>query len=66
MPGDFGLSIRTILGILLIADFFGLLIFVFQRFLLPGYDVISVPCSAVSFIAEISLTLWLLIKGVKK
>jgi hypothetical protein len=55
-----------ILGILLIADCFGLLIFVFQRFLLPGYEVISYPCTAVSFIAEISLTLWLLIMGVKE
>jgi hypothetical protein len=54
-----------ILGILLIADGFGLLIYVFQRFLLPGYEVISYPCMVVSFIAELSLTLWLLIKGVK-
>jgi hypothetical protein len=54
-----------ILGILLIADCFGLLIYVFQFFLLPGYEVISVPFMAVSFIAELSLTLWLLIKGVK-
>jgi hypothetical protein len=54
-----------ILGILLIADFFAQLIFVIQRFLLPGYDVISYPGLAISFIAEISLTLWLLIKGVK-
>jgi hypothetical protein len=54
-----------ILGILLIADGFGLLIYVSQRFLLPGYEVISYPCMVVSFIAELSLTLWLLIKGVK-
>jgi hypothetical protein len=54
-----------ILGILLIADGFGLLIYVFQRFLLPGYEIISYPCIVVSFIAELSLTLWLLIKGVK-
>jgi hypothetical protein len=54
-----------ILGILLIADCFGLLIYVLQRFLLPGYVVISYPCLVVSFIAELSLTLWLLIKGVK-
>ena len=54
-----------ILGILLIADCFGLLIYVCQRFLLPGYVVISYPCLVVSFIAEISLSLWLLIKGVK-
>jgi len=55
-----------ILGILLIADFFAQLIFVIQRFLLPSYDVISYPGLAISFIAEISLTLWLLIKGVKE
>jgi hypothetical protein len=55
-----------ILGVLLIADCFGLLIYVCQRFLLPGYDVIAYPCWAVSFIAEVSLTLWLLIKGVKE
>ena len=54
-----------ILGILLIVDCFGLLICVFQFFLLPGYEVISYPFMAVSFIAELSLTLWLLIKGVK-
>jgi hypothetical protein len=54
-----------ILGIFLIADFFGQLIFVMQRFLLPGYAAISYPCLVVGFIAELSLTLWLLIKGVK-
>ena len=54
-----------ILGILLIVDCFGLLIYVFQRFLLPGYEVISYPGLVVSFIAELSLTLWLLIKGAK-
>jgi hypothetical protein len=54
------------LGVLLIADCFGLLIYVLQRFLLPDYDVISYPCLAISFIAEISLSLWLLIMGVKE
>jgi hypothetical protein len=54
-----------IVGILLIVDCFGLLITVFQHFLLPGYVLISYPCWVISFIAEISLTLWLLIKGVK-
>jgi hypothetical protein len=54
-----------ILGILLIADCFGLLIYVCQRFLLPGCVVISYPCLVISFIAEISLSLWLFIKGVK-
>ena len=54
-----------ILGILLIADCFGLLIYVCQRFLLPGYVVISYPCLVVSFIAEVSLALWLAIMAVK-
>ncbi len=54
-----------ILGILLIADGFGLLIYVCQRFLLPGFIIISYPCLVVSFIAEISLSLWLFIKCVK-
>jgi hypothetical protein len=54
-----------ILGILLIADCFGLLIYVCQRFLLPGFIIISYPCLVISFIAEISLSLWLFIKGVK-
>jgi hypothetical protein len=54
------------LGIILIADFVAQLIFVSQRLLLPDYAAISYPCLAVSFIAEVSLTLWLLIKGVKE
>jgi hypothetical protein len=57
--------IPKILGILLIVDCFALLIYVCQRFLLPGYEVIAYPCWGISFIAEVSLTLWLLIKGVK-
>jgi hypothetical protein len=54
------------LGVMLLADCFGLLIYVVQRFVLPGYDVITVPSLMVSLIAELSLTLWLLLKGVKK
>jgi hypothetical protein len=54
-----------ILGVLLITDSFGLLIYVCQRFLLPGFIIISYPCLVISFIAEISLALWLSIKGVK-
>ncbi len=54
-----------ILGILLIVDCFALLIYVCQRFLLPGYEVIAYPCWVISFIAEVSLTLWLLIMGAK-
>jgi hypothetical protein len=55
-----------LLGILLIADFFGVLIWFLQFFLLPGANVITYPGLAVSFIAEVSLTLWLLIKGVEE
>ena len=54
-----------ILGIFFIVDCFGLLIYVCQRFLLPDYGVIAYPCWVIGFIAEVSLTLWLLIKGVK-
>jgi hypothetical protein len=54
-----------ILGILLIADCFGLLIYVCQRFLLPDFGVIAYPCWVLGFIAEFGLALWLLIKGVK-
>ena len=53
------------LGILLMIDCFAILIWFFQFFLLPGLEVISYPCLAISAIAEFSLTLWLLIKGVK-
>jgi len=54
------------LGILLILDFFGVLSWFFQFFLLPDYGILSYPGLAISFIAEISLTLWLLIMGVKE
>jgi len=52
------------LGILLMADCAGCLIWFFQFFLLPGYEIITYPGLAISFIAEFSLSLWLLIKGV--
>ena len=55
-----------ILGILLIADGVGLMITVCQFFLLPGFKAIAVPLMALGFIAEFSLTLWLLIVGVKE
>jgi len=54
-----------LLGILLIIDCFAILIWFFQFFLLPGYEVISYPCLAVSVIAEFSLCGWLLVKGAK-
>jgi hypothetical protein len=54
-----------ILGILLIVDGFAMLIWFLQFFFFPGYQVISTLCLAEGFIAEGSLCLWLLIKGVK-
>lgn len=53
------------LGILLMADCFAVLIWFLQFFLFPGYQAVSYPFWAISFIAEVSLTLWLLIKGAK-
>jgi hypothetical protein len=53
-----------VLGILLILDFFAILIWFLQFFLFPDYEVISYPGLAISFIAEASLCLWLLVKGV--
>ena len=53
------------LGVLLIADCFGVLITFFQFFLLPDLGMISYPGYAVGLIAEFSLSLWLIIKGVK-
>ncbi|MGZ8879576.1 MAG: DUF4386 domain-containing protein [Halobacteriota archaeon] len=55
-----------ILGILLMIDFFGVLIWFFQFFLFPSYGVVSYPSYVVGFIAEFSLSLWLLIKGVNE
>jgi hypothetical protein len=51
-------------GILLIIDGFAMLIWSFQFFLFPGYELISTVCLAVGFIAEGLLCMWLLIKGV--
>lgn len=53
-----------ILGILLIIDCFAILIWFFQFFLFPSYEVLSYPCLVLSVIAEFGLTLWLLFKGV--
>jgi len=53
------------IGILLMIDCFAILIWFFQFFLLPDYEVISYTCLAIGVLAEFSLTLWLLIKGIK-
>jgi hypothetical protein len=54
-----------LLGIVLILDFFGNMSWFLQFFLLPDYEILAYPGNVISFIAEISLTLWLLIMGVK-
>ncbi len=52
------------LGILLIADGIAVGIWFLQAFLLPDYPAIRYPGLVVSFVAEVGLALWLLIKGV--
>lgn len=52
-------------GILLILDFFSVIVWFLQFFLLPGSDLVSYPGLAVSFIAEVSLTSWLLFRGIE-
>jgi hypothetical protein len=53
------------LGVLLMLDGIGVLIWFLQALLLPDYRAISLPGVAVSFVAELGLGLWLLVKGVK-
>jgi len=54
-----------ILGMLLIADGICQFVYVCQRLILPDLAVIAYPCLVISFIAEVSLALWLSIKAVK-
>ena len=53
------------LGVLLMLDGVRRLIWFLQALLLPAYHAISYPGLVVSFIAEVGLALWLLVKGVK-
>jgi len=52
------------LGVLLVLDGFAVVFWFLQALLLPEYPAISYPGLALSFIAEVGLGLWLLIKGV--
>ena len=54
------------LGLLLILDFFGNMSWFLQGFLLPDYKILAYPGNAISLIAEISLTVWLLVMAVKE
>jgi hypothetical protein len=53
------------LGVLIMLDGIAVLIWFLQAILLPAYPAISYPGLVMSFIAEVGLGLWLLIKGVK-
>ena len=55
-----------LLGIVLILDFFCWTSYFFQFFLFPDSGILILPASAVGFIAEFSISLWLLIKGVRE
>ena len=54
-----------ILGVLLILDGIGEMIWFLQVLLLPAYPAIHYPGTVVSLIAEVGLASWLLVKGVK-
>ena len=53
------------LGVLLLLDGIAVLIWFLQALLLPDYPAIRYPGLVVSFVAEVGLALWLLVKGVK-
>lgn len=53
------------LGALLVLDGIAVMIWFVQALLLPDYPAIRTPGLVVSFIAEVGLALWLLVKGVK-
>jgi hypothetical protein len=53
------------LGVLLLLDGIGVLIWFLQALLLPAYPAISYPAFVLGFVAEVGLGLWLLVKGVK-
>jgi hypothetical protein len=55
-----------VLGIVLMVECFGWLLYPFQFFLFPNYGVITYLSFAVGFIGEFSLALWLLIMGAKE
>jgi hypothetical protein len=53
------------LGVLLVLDGIAVVIWFLQALLLPDYPAIRTPGLAVSFVAELGLGLWLLVKGVR-
>ena len=53
------------LGVLLVLDGIAVMVWFLQALLLPDYPAIRYPGLALSFVAELGLALWLLVKGVK-
>jgi hypothetical protein len=53
------------LGVILMLDGIGVLIWFLQALLLPAYPAISYPAFVLGFVAEVGLAFWLLVKGVK-
>jgi hypothetical protein len=53
------------LGVLLVLDGIGVMIWFLQALLWPVYHAIIYPGIAISFIAEVGLAVWLLVKGVR-
>ena len=53
------------LGVLLIADGVAVLVWFSQALLLPAHPEVTSPGIVVSFLAEVGLALWLLIRGVR-
>ena len=58
-------SLPRFLGVLLVLDGVAVLIWFLQALLLPDYPAIRYPGLVVSFVAELGLGLWLLVKGVR-
>lgn len=53
------------LGVLLMIDFIGVVVWFLQYFLFPGYEIITYPGLTVSFIAEFALSICLILFGIK-
>jgi len=58
--------VPRILGILLMIDGLGVLIWFFQFFLFPGYEAVTYPGLVASAVAEFSLALWLSVRGARR
>jgi hypothetical protein len=58
-------SLPRFLGVLLMIDGVAVLIWFLQALLAPALKVITYPGLAVSFVAEVGLALWLLLRGAK-